>query len=141
LIYQLRREIAELRRSVGPLEVSLQLLTRPESGLRKEVRRYLRNVADHHTSATERVHEFDSALTSLISATLARIAVRQNTDMRKISAFVALAAVPTMIAGIYGMNFEHMPELKQPWAYPAVLIVMVSICSGLVDLFRRNGRL
>lgn len=138
-IYQLKREIVELRRSVIPLALPLQMLTRPDSGLSKEVRRYLRDVTDHHTTAAERVHDFDDALSALINATLARIAVRQNTDMRKISALVALAAVPTMIAGIYGMNFEHMPELKQVWAYPTVLAVMVLTCSGLVVMFRRNG--
>ncbi|MEU4311065.1 magnesium/cobalt transporter CorA [Nocardia sp. NPDC024068] len=138
-IYQLKREIVELRRAVVPLDLPLQVLTRPESGLGKEVRRYLRDVTDHHTTAAERVHDFDDALSALISATLARIAVRQNTDMRKISALVALAAVPTMLAGIYGMNFEHMPELKQPWGYPTVLAVMVAACGGLVVMFRRNG--
>lgn len=87
------------------------------------------------------MHDFDDALSALIGATLARIAVRQNTDMRKISALVALAAVPTKIAGIYGMNFERMPELKLTWGYPAVLAVMVLACGGLVVIFRRNGRL
>lgn len=138
-IYQLKREVVELRRSVAPLGVPLQMLIRPESGLNKEVRRYLRDVTDHHTGAAERVHDFDEALSALISATLARIAVRQNTDMRKISALVALAAVPTLIAGIYGMNFDHMPELAQPWGYPTALLVMVLACSGLAVLFRRNG--
>ncbi|MGI5217645.1 magnesium/cobalt transporter CorA [Nocardia sp. CA-290969] len=138
-IYQLKREIVELRRSVIPLSLPLQSLIRPDSGLSKEVRRYLRDVADHHTTAAERVHDFDDALSALISATLARIAVRQNTDMRRISALVALAAVPTMIAGIYGMNFERMPELKLAWCYPAVLTVMVLACGGLVVIFRRNG--
>ncbi|WP_416564107.1 magnesium and cobalt transport protein CorA [Nocardia testacea] len=138
-IYQLKREIVELRRAVVPLALPLQLLTGPDSGLNKEIRRYLRDVTDHHTTAAERVHDFDDVLSTLISATLARIAVRQNTDMRKISALVALAAVPTMIAGIYGMNFEHMPELKQAWGYPVVLAVMFATCGGLVVLFRRNG--
>ncbi|MBF6166034.1 magnesium and cobalt transport protein CorA [Streptomyces gardneri] len=138
-IYQLKREVVELRRAITPLAVPLQALTKPDSGLGKEVRRYLRDVADHHATAAERVHDFDDALSALITASLARIAVRQNTDMRKISALVALAAVPTMIAGIYGMNFDHMPELRQPWGYPAVLILMVVACSWLALLFRRNG--
>ncbi|MEV0106863.1 magnesium and cobalt transport protein CorA [Nocardia sp. NPDC050799] len=138
-IYQLKREIVELRRAVVPLALPLQVLTGPESGLNKEIRRYLRDVTDHHTTAAERVHDFDDVLSALISATLARITVRQNTDMRKISALVALAAVPTMVAGIYGMNFEHMPELKQVWGYPVVLAVMIAACGGLVVVFRRNG--
>lgn len=139
VIYRLKREVVELRRSVAPMGMPLQMLIRAESGLNKEVRRYLRDVTDHHTSAAERVHDLDEAISSLINATLARIAVRQNTDMRKISALVALAVAPTLIAGIYGMNFDHMPELEQPWGYPATLIVMVVTCGGLAILFRRNG--
>jgi magnesium transporter len=65
--------------------------------------------------------------------------VAENEDMRKISAWVAIAAVPTMIAGIYGMNFEHMPELQQTWGYPAVLTLMVGICGLLFRGFKRNG--
>ncbi|WP_109524587.1 magnesium and cobalt transport protein CorA [Nocardia aurea] len=137
-IYQLKREVVELRRSVVPLALPLQTLGKPETPLPKEVRRYLRDVADHHTAVAERIHDFDDALTALISAALAKTTLQQNTDMRKISAFVAIAAVPTMIAGIYGMNFEHMPELRQVWGYPAVLTVIFAICTALVVAFRRN---
>ncbi|WP_232330803.1 magnesium and cobalt transport protein CorA [Nocardia fusca] len=138
-IYQLKREVVELRRAVLPLAGPLALLTKPDSPLSKEVRRYLRDVADHHAAASERISDFDEALSALINATLAKISVQQNTDMRKISALVAIAAVPTMIAGIYGMNFDHMPELKTSWGYPAVLIFMISVCTGLAVSFRRNG--
>ena len=64
--------------------------------------------------------------------------MQQNTDMRKISAWVAIAAVPTMIAGIYGMNFEHMPELQWTWGYPAVLTFMFTVCCILYRTFRHN---
>ena len=64
--------------------------------------------------------------------------MQQNTDMRKISAWVAIAAVPTMMAGIYGMNFEHMPELRSVWGYPAVLLLMVGVARFLYRNFRRN---
>ncbi|MFB8002662.1 magnesium and cobalt transport protein CorA [Nocardia sp. NPDC056000] len=136
-IYQLKREIVELRRAVSPLATPLQLLGRPETPLPKEVRRYLRDVADHHTAVTERIRDFDETLSALVNAAVAKTAVQQNTDMRKISAGVAIAAVPTMIAGIYGMNFEHMPELHQVWGYPAVLTLMFTLCAGLLVLFRR----
>lgn len=139
LIYQLKREIVELRRAVLPLAAPLQALTRSESGLPKEVRHYLRDVADHHTIAAERISDIDDALSALVNASLTKITVQQNTDMRKISALVAIAAVPTMIAGVYGMNFQHMPELNQVWGYPLVLLVMVAICAGLFVAFRRNG--
>jgi magnesium transporter len=137
-IYQLKREVVELRRAVLPLAAPLAMLTRPDSPLPKEVRRYLRDVADHHATTAERISDFDEALSALITATLAKISVQQNTDMRKISALVAIAAVPTMIAGIYGMNFDHMPELKTTWGYPAVLLLMVTACTALFVSFRRN---
>nr|WP_309230683.1 magnesium and cobalt transport protein CorA [Nocardia sp. SYP-A9097] len=137
-IYQLKREIVELRRAVSPLATPLQLLGRPDTPLPKEVRRYLRDVADHHIAVTERIRDFDETLSALVNAAVARTAVQQNTDMRKISAAVAIAAVPTMIAGIYGMNFDHIPELHQVWGYPAVLTLMAILCTTLLVIFRRN---
>ncbi|MEU7769281.1 magnesium and cobalt transport protein CorA [Nocardia sp. NPDC049190] len=138
-IYQLKREVVELRRAVNPLAASLQLLGhKPDLPLPKEVRRYLRDVAEHHTTVAERINDFDEALSALISAALAKIGVQQNTDMRKISAWVAIAAVPTMIAGIYGMNFDHMWELHQVWGYPAVWLVIIIVCTGLYLNFHRN---
>lgn len=138
-IYQLKREMVELRRAVNPLASPLQTLVYDtELPVDPEIRRYLRDVADHHTTVAERITDFDEALTSLINAALAKITVQQNTDMRKISAWVAVAAVPTMIAGIYGMNFEHMPELKTTWGYPVVLLTIFAISGTLIALFRRN---
>ncbi|MEV6322633.1 magnesium and cobalt transport protein CorA [Nocardia sp. NPDC051787] len=138
-IYQLKREVVELRRAVNPLAAPLESLSHnPDLPVPKEVRRYLRDVSERHTGIAERINDFDEALSALISAALAKVTVQQNTDMRKISAWVAIAAVPTMIAGIYGMNFEHMPELKQVWGYPAVWLVIVTICTGLLITFRRN---
>ncbi|WP_109526479.1 MULTISPECIES: magnesium and cobalt transport protein CorA [Nocardia] len=138
-IYQLKREVVELRRAVNPLATPLgKLLNTPDLVLPKEIRRYLRDVTDHHSGVAERITDLDEALTALISAALAKIGVQQNTDMRTISAVVAIAAVPTMIAGIYGMNFEHMPELRQVWGYPAALILIFTLCTGLFIGFRHN---
>ncbi|TCJ96323.1 magnesium and cobalt transport protein CorA [Nocardia alba] len=136
-IYQLKREIVELRRAVRPLAGPLQTLASPQTTLPKEVRRYLRDVADHHSGIAERINDLDETLTTLVGAAVAKIAVQQSTDMRKISAFVAILAVPTMIAGIYGMNFDYMPELKQAWGYPAVLATMATTCTTLIVVFRR----
>ncbi|GGK47384.1 magnesium transport protein CorA [Nocardia camponoti] len=140
VIYQLKREVVELRQAVAPLTVPLaMLLNSTNFTLPKEVKRYLRDVADHHTQVTEHINVFDESLSELVSAALAKISVQQNTDMRKISAYVAMAAVPTMIAGIYGMNFEHMPELRSEYGYPIVLFVMVAACTALFISFRRNN--
>lgn len=139
-IYQLKREVVELRRAVNPLQIPLQLLGhKPDLPLPKEIRRYLRDVADHHTTVSERITDFDESLSELVSAALAKIGVQQNTDMRKISAWVAIAAVPTMVAGIYGMNFTHMPALEATWGFWVVLLVTLGICAGLYVTFHRNN--
>ena len=120
-IYLLKREVVELRRAVEPLSVELGRINSDHKDLlSKEVLRYMRDVVDHQTHAADRIASYDEMLSSLVQAALAKVGMQQNTDMRKISAWVAIAAVPTMIAGIYGMNFEHMPELSLVWGYPAV---------------------
>ncbi len=116
-IYLLKREVVELRRAVSPLTVALARFNPPEFKdlMTKEVLRYMRDVLDHQTQAADRIASYDEMLSSLVQAALAKVGMQQNVDMRKISAWVAIAAVPTMIAGIYGMNFEHMPELSWTW--------------------------
>ncbi|GAB2725359.1 magnesium/cobalt transporter CorA [Nocardia thraciensis] len=138
-VYQLKREVVELRRAVNPLGLPLQMLSRSqELPLPKEIRRYLRDVADHHTAVAERISDFDELLSALINAVLAKVSVQQNTDMRKISAWVAIAAVPTMTAGIYGMNFDFMPELHWKYGYPLVWAIILTVCGGLLYALRRN---
>ena len=137
-IYLLKREVVELRRAVAPLSVELGRLNSHKDLLSKEVLRYMRDVVDHQTRAADQIASYDEMLSSLVQAALAKVGMQQNTDMRKISAWVAIAAVPTMIAGIYGMNFEHMPELSTTWGYPAVLLVMLCACGFLYTTFRHN---
>ncbi|CAM2998728.1 magnesium and cobalt transport protein CorA [Skermania piniformis] len=137
-IYQLKREVLQLRRSVGPLAGPLQRLSHStEFGVPKEIRHYLRDVADHHTLVAERITEFDESLSALIDTALAKVAMQQNSDMRKISAWVAIAAVPTMLAGIYGMNFDNMPELHLSFGYHLLLAVIAILCGGLYLVFHR----
>ncbi|SLG55967.1 magnesium/cobalt transporter CorA [Mycobacteroides abscessus] len=139
-IYMLKREVVELRRAISPLTGALAKLTQDHNDLiTKEVRRYLRDVLDHQTHAADKIGSYDELLTSLVNAALGKVAMQQNTDMRKISAWVGIAAFPTMLAGIYGMNFEHMPELAEPAAYPIVLLVMALVCTLLYRNFRKNG--
>ncbi|MCX6468547.1 MAG: magnesium and cobalt transport protein CorA [Corynebacteriales bacterium] len=138
-VYLLKREMTELRRAVAPLTVPLQRLTSSDNDLcPKEVRRYMRDVADHHTSAVEQISTFDEVLTSLLEAASAKVAIQQNTDMRKITSWVAIASVPTMVAGIYGMNFDNMPELHWHYFYYCVLGFLVVVSVTLWRTFRRN---
>jgi len=139
-IYLLKREVVELRRAVNPLTLALQRLHTDHNDLISvEVRRYMRDVLDHNIQASDRITSYDEMLSSLVQAALGKVAMQQNVDMRKISAWVAIAAVPTALAGIYGMNFEHMPELQWTWGYPAVLLVMLCVCSLLYRTFRHNN--
>ena len=105
----------------------------------EDSRPFFRDVSDHLTRANEQVEGLDRLLSDILSAHLAQMGVRQNDDMRKISAWAAMAAVPTMVAGVYGMNFDHMPELHWVWAYPAVLVLMATACLLLFRVFKRRG--
>jgi magnesium transporter len=138
-IYLLKREVVELRRAVNPLTLALQRLHTDHNDLISvEVRRYMRDVLDHNILASDRITSYDEMLSSLVQAAVGKVSMQQNLDMRKISAWVAIAAVPTALAGIEGMNFDHMPELHQVWGYPAVLLVMATVCVILYTTFRRN---
>jgi magnesium transporter len=139
-IYKLKREVLELRQAVLPLEDALDdIHTRKYEVIHEDIREYFRDVHDHALKIEEQVNTFSDLLTSILSANLTRVSVRQNEDMRKISAWVAIAAVPTMVAGIYGMNFENMPELGWEGGYPFVLVVMACACGLLYRFFRKSG--
>ena len=123
-IYVMKREVLELRRSVVPLVGPLRKLTEGYSSLvPHEVRSYFRDVDDHLSTVTERVTGFDELLTTLVDAVLAKITLRQNNDMRKITAYAGLISVPTMVAGVYGMNFDFMPELH--WRFGSPLLPLM----------------
>ncbi|MFD9407704.1 magnesium/cobalt transporter CorA [Streptomyces sp. NPDC059989] len=139
-IYQLKRELLELRRAVAPLSRPLQqLATQPIPVIPPEIRAYFRDVEDHLTRATEQIGAYDNLLDSILQAHLAQVTVAQNEDMRKITAWAAIVAVPTMVCGVYGMNFDHMPELHWTYGYPLVLGVMAVACFAIHRGFRRNG--
>ena len=139
-IYLLKREILGLRRAVTPLAPALRALSgTPHPLVPAEIREYFRDVEDHLSVVAERVSTFDEMLTTLVSAALAEVTTRQNEDMRKISAWAAIALVPTAIAGIYGMNFEHMPELSWTYGYPLAIGLIVCTCILLFMLLRRRG--
>ncbi|MBO8192428.1 magnesium and cobalt transport protein CorA [Streptomyces oryzae] len=139
-VYQLKRELLELKRATLPLGRPLELLSdRPNRLIDPEIRKYFRDVADHLARVTEQIASFDALLDSILQAHLAQVSTAQNEGMRKISAWVAIVAVPTMVCGIYGMNFRHMPELHWPVGYPLTLVVIAVVCVGMYRAFRRNG--
>jgi magnesium transporter len=140
-IYKLKREVLELHRATAPLVEPLDRLSKDafEDIVHDDIREYFRDVYDHVLRANETVDGHREMLNGILDANAAQVGVRQNDDMRRISAWVAIAAVPTAIAGIYGMNFEHMPELTWEFGYPAALLLMATICILLYRNFKRVG--
>jgi magnesium transporter len=139
-IYKLKREVLEFSHAVGPLVDPVDRLSKGRyEVIHPEVRTYFRDVNDHLLRAHEQLESYRDLLTSVLSANLAQVTVRQNEDVRRISAIVAILAVPTAIAGLYGMNFEHMPELGWTLGYPLVLAVMATVCFTLYRYFKRVG--
>ena len=139
-IYVLKREISEVRRAVLPLREPMRKFADGQvPGVEREAGPFFRDVLDHLTQAAEVVDSLDSLLSTAFDAHLARITVQQNDDMRKISAGVALVVVPTLIAGVYGMNFKHMPELRWELGYPFALVLMIGASVALWALFKKSG--
>ncbi|MGV9555926.1 magnesium and cobalt transport protein CorA [Streptomyces sp. NPDC003522] len=139
-IYQLKRELLELKRAVVPLSRPLQdLAARPMRVVDPEIQAYFRDVSDHLLRATEQIAAFDELLNSILQAHLAQVTVAQNEDMRKITAWAAIVAVPTMICGVYGMNFDRMPELHWKYGYGMAVGLITAACLALYRGFRRNG--
>ncbi len=139
-IYLLKREVLEFIRAAAPLiEPVNQLASGHYRLIHPEIRTYFRDVDDHLVRVHEQLEGFRDLLTSTLTANLTQVSIQQNEDVRKISAAVAIIAVPTMIAGIYGMNFEHMPELKWHLGYPLALTLMAVTCLALYRYFKRAG--
>ncbi|MFI7297972.1 magnesium and cobalt transport protein CorA [Streptomyces sp. NPDC050121] len=139
-IYQLKREVLEFKRAVSPLLRPMQLLSeRPMRLVDPDIQKYFRDVADHLARVQEQVIGFDELLNSILQANLAQASVAQNEDMRKITSWAAIIAVPTMVCGVYGMNFDYMPELHWKFGYPVVMAVMVGMCVGIHRTLKRNG--
>ncbi|MFF3173376.1 magnesium and cobalt transport protein CorA [Streptomyces sp. NPDC057900] len=139
-IYQLKREVLEFKRAVSPLLRPMQLLSeRPMRLIDPDIQKYFRDVADHLVRVQEEVIGFDELLNSILQANLAQATVAQNEDMRKITSWAAIIAVPTMICGVYGMNFDHMPELAWTYGYPMVLGFIGVVCFSIHRMLKRNG--
>jgi len=139
-IYRLQREVLGFRKATAPLVEPVARLAEGKYGhIHPEIHDYFRDVNDHLIRARDQLDAMRDLLAGSLQANLAQVGVRQNEDMRRISAWVAIIAVPTAIAGIYGMNFKHMPELKWGIGYPGALMLMLVICTILYYRFKRAG--
>jgi magnesium transporter len=137
-IYRLKRQVIQLHRAMSPLSEPLGRLADGRFDIvTQEVQPYFRDIYDHLLRDVQIADNYRELLTSILEANLTQVSVRQNEQMRQISAWAAILAVPTLIAGVYGMNFRNMPELHWHLGYPAALIVMLLMCLGLYTYFRR----
>ena len=137
-IYQLSREVIQFQRATKPLTRSLSSLLEDER-LDPELRRYLRDVQDHLLRVTEQISGFRELLSSVLSVNLTLAGINQSDQTKKISAWAAVLFAPTLIAGIYGMNFDYMPELHWLLGYPFALALMLFVALGLHFVFKKHG--
>jgi magnesium transporter len=139
-IYKLSREVIHFHQATQPLAGALGRLTEGEAhGIDPEVCRYLREVQNRVLRVTEKIEGFRDLLTNILSVNLTLIGINQNDQMKKISAWAAVVIVPTFIAGIYGMNFDYMPELHWRYGYLLALSLMGLIAFALYRNFKRTG--
>ena len=137
-IHKLKRELVQVKRAISPLmDVCNRLLRYDLELIPEDVRLYFRDVYDHVIRLNELVDMTRELLASALEANLSLTSVAQNEVMKKLGAWLAIIAIPTMVAGIYGMNFDFMPELKSPWGYPLTLAGMFVACTMLYMYFRR----
>jgi magnesium transporter len=139
-IYELSREVIRFHQATQPLAGTLESLTQEEtSDIDREVRRYLRDVQDRVLRVTDQAQGFRELLQNILSVNLTLASVNQNDQVKKISAWAAILIVPTLITGIYGMNFDFMPELHWAYGYPVALLLMLTISLILYWGFKRRG--
>jgi len=139
-IYDLKRNMLEIKRAVSPLvDVCNRLMRFDQPLIPEDTRPYFRDVYDHAIRINEHVDTLRELLTGALEAHLSLTAVAQNDAMKKLAGWAAIIGVPTMVAGIYGMNFKYMPELEWPYGYPAVMVVMLASCGYLYYRFKRSG--
>jgi magnesium transporter len=138
--YKLSREVIEFQRATGPLAGVLGSLLEDEGlEIDPEVRTYLRDVQDHALRIIEKVEGFRELLNSILSVNHTLVGIRQNDEVKKISGWAAILFAPTLVAGIYGMNFEYMPELNWVFGYPFALAVMLVVALVLYLVFKTRG--
>jgi len=139
-IYQLKRDLLVLKRAVSPLvDVCNRLMRFDIHLIPEDTRPYFRDVYDHVVRINEMIDSLRELLTTALEANLSLLSVSQSEHAKRLTAWAAIIAVPTMIAGVYGMNFDTMPELHWRFGYPLVMAVMIGACVSLFVGFRRSG--
>jgi magnesium transporter len=139
-IYRLKRDLLALKRAVSPLvEVCNRLMRYDISLVPEDTRPYFRDVYDHVVRINEMIDNLRELLTTALEANLSLMSMSQTEHTKRLAAWAAIIAVPTMIAGIYGMNFDTIPELHWEFGYPLVMTIMVAACAALFVGFRRSG--
>ncbi|KAF1016402.1 MAG: Cobalt/magnesium transport protein CorA [Stenotrophomonas maltophilia] len=139
-LYELKRELNKMRMAVAPLQDVLAQLRRYQGDLiPDEVKLYVRDVHDHAVRISDVIDTLREMLGTALSVNLSLVTLAQGETVKRLGAWAALLAVPTLITGWYGMNFAHMPELNQPWSYPVIILGVGGICLGLYRMFKRSG--
>mgnify|MGYP001135570766 FL=1 len=138
-LYDMQRDLMTLRLAVAPLQDITSQLVRLHQGLiPDELRPYFRDVYDHVFRVNESISAMREMLTAAINVNLSLVTFGQNEVMKKLAGWAAMLAAPTLLTSWYGMNFQHMPELGQPWAYPAIIVVMASVVGGIYAALKHN---
>jgi magnesium transporter len=139
-IYESKRELMGLRRAIWPLmEVCNGLMRFDVALIPEDTRPYFRDVHDHVIRLNENIDNMREALATALNVNLSLTAVGQNEVMKKLAGWAAILAVPTMVGGIYGMNFEHMPELEWKYSYPVVMAAVATVCLLIYKRLRKAG--
>ena len=139
-LYQLKQKLMTLKHAVGPLlEATGKLWGGRVPALCARTQEYFRDVYDHLFRINQSIDSLRDMVVTAVSVNLSLTAVQENETTKRLAAYAALVAVPTMIAGVYGMNFEHMPELKWAYGYPLTVAAMVVIDVYLYFRFRKSG--
>jgi magnesium transporter len=139
-VYNLRRDLLVLRNAALPVvEICGQLIRFHDAIVPKDLRAYLRDVRDHAQQIISTIDSLHEMLTNAMHVNLALVTVRQNEVVKRLAGWGAILIVPTIVFSLYGMNFEHMPELKSTWGYPLTLAVTAAICGLVGWRFKRSG--
>ena len=138
-LYDMQRDLMTLRLAVAPLQDIISQLARLHPNLiPSELRAYFRDVYDHVFRVNESISAMREMLTAAINVNLSLVTYGQNEVMKKLAGWAAMLAAPTLLTSWYGMNFTHMPELTQPWAYPVIIVVMLGVVGGIYALLKRS---